>query len=705
MGSIEHKKFMGKMQEAGSLSGMSASYITKREKGYIRMIFKTGKVDSRDKDTIRTIDCEVNGVKIATIDEEIPSGWDRDRYPHNVFRLRVVDMERSSNSRRMSKWSLTSHGSYATLLQAKRAAEQWYGENKASFLHHTKASVRLLPADPCNSFYPTPSRMAGIMLSRVDWKRVGTILEPSAGKGDLVEAIFSALEDNDPDRLYYSHRVRWGLHMSGRLSQSKDIDVIEIDENLQQLLIGKGLNLVHDDFLTYSTRKNYDLIIMNPPFDAGDQHLLKAISMMEDTGGQIICLLNAETIRNQCTNGRYLLGQRLKEFDARIEFYSDAFRHAERKTDVEVALVTLDIPSKPFESHIWEAMKKAEREQFESSEPNAIVSGDWVEQMVSQYNMEVDAGVALIKEYGALVPYIVPDNSDGNREKPALIRISVGKEKDISIVDSGTINEYLRCVRNKYWRTLLDRPEISGKMTSEISKQYYKKLDTLSTYDFSLFNIRRFIIELSAQLNQGVIDSIHSLFHTLSEKYSWYPESEKNIHYYSGWRTNEAHKVGMKAIIPVNGYDTNYRGLKETKELDVYCINSSIRDLEKALTYLDGGKFGICHVDVRSAAEFAKQMGKTTVSFTYFTATFYKKGTCHIKFYPEAKPLIDRMNIMVGREKAWLPPCYGKVSYEAMDEESRAVVDSFQTKKEYEAVCAEPGYYLSGTMGFPSLTA
>ena len=234
------------------------------------MIFKTGKVDSRDKDTVRTIDCEVNGVKIASIEEKIPSGWDRDRYPHNVFRLQVVDIQRSRGFRRMSKWFFTSRGSYATLLQAKRAAEQWYGEHQASLRHHTKTPVRLLPADQTNSFYPTPSWMAGIMMRRIDWKRVETVLEPSAGKGDLVDAVISALEDNDPDRLYYGHGIRRSLHMSGKLSRSKDIDVIEIDENLQQILIGKGLNLVHDDFLTYSTRKNYGLIIMNPPFETGD---------------------------------------------------------------------------------------------------------------------------------------------------------------------------------------------------------------------------------------------------------------------------------------------------------------------------------------------------------------------------------------------------------------------------------------------------
>ena len=666
------------------------------------MIFKNGKLDPRDKDTIRSINCEADGKCVAVIDEEIPRGWDRERYPNNVYRVRVLDTYRCRRFRHMRSLSFTSHGSYGTLFQAKEAVEKWYEENKTAIGGRSTTPVQQLPAGNNSAFYPTPSKMAGIMLSRVDWGKVKNILEPSAGKGDLVEAIKSALEDNEPDRSFYGGREHRKLRMRGELYRSPDIDVIEIDENLQQILIGKGFNLVHDDFLTYSTQKVYDLIIMNPPFQDGDKHLLKAISMAEDAGGQIVCLLNAETIRNQCTNSRHMLGQRLKEYEARIEFYQNAFRRAERKTDVEVAMVTLNIPAKPLESHIWEDMKKARAEQYEEGEPTAIVSGDWLEQMVAQYNLEADAGIALLREYGAITPYLM--RGKGDRQEP-LIRLSVGGKKDISAVNSAIINEYLRCVRNRYWYMLLNRPDIRHKMTSDMSTQYSAKLDTLETYDFTQFNIRRFIIELTAQLSQGVVDSIHSLFHQLSEKYSWYPESEKNIHYYNGWRTNEAHKVGMKAIIPVDGYATRYHIGKDTKELDTYRITCGIRDLERALTYLDGGKYGICRVDITAAVERAICMGKTTVSFTYFSATFYKKGTCHLKFYPEAKPLIDRMNIMVGREKAWLPPCYGKIAYEEMDEESRSVVDSFQTRAEYEAVCADSGYYLADTAGFPALSA
>lgn len=666
------------------------------------MIFRNGKLAPHDKGTIRSINCEVDGKCVAVINEEIPRNWDRDRCPNTVYRVQVLDIYKCRSFRHPYNMHYTSHGSYSTLYRAKEAVEKWYSENKAALGGRPKVPIQQLPAGKADSFYPTPSKLAGIMLSRVDWRRVKNILEPSAGKGDLVEAIKSALEDNEPDSSFYGWRKHRKLRMRSELCRSPDIDVVEIDENLQQILIGKGFNLVHDDFLTYATQKAYDLIIMNPPFHVGDKHLLKAISMIEAAGGQIVCLLNAETIRNQCTNTRHMLGQRLKEYGARIEFYQNSFRNAERKTDVEIAMVTLDIPAKPLESHIWEDLKKANPEQYKDGEPTAIVSDDWVEQMVAHYNLEVDAGIALLREYGAITPYLML----GARNKQApLICLSVGGKKDISTVDSAVINEYLRCVRSRYWFMLLNRPEISHKMTSDMSNQFFAKLDTLETYDFTQFNIRRFIIELTAQLSQGVIDSIHSLFQKLSEKHSWYPECDKNIHYYNGWRTNEAHKVGMKAIIPVNGYATRYHIGKDTKELDSYRITCGIRDLERALTYLDGGKYDICHVDVSAAVERAICMGKTTVSFTYFSATFYKKGTCHLKFYPEAKPLIDRMNIMVGRERAWLPPCYGKVRYEEMDAESRAVVDSFQTRAEYEEIYADPGYYLSNTTGFPALSA
>ena len=444
------------------------------------MIFRNGKLTPHDKDTLQSIRCEVGDVCVAIIDEEVPGHWERERFPNNVYRVRVIDSNWHSSIRRPERLRYTSRGSYRTMFEARNAVEKWYAGEGSSLHVRKNAPICCLPAGDGSSFYPTPPKLAGIMLSRVDWSKVRTVLEPSAGKGDLVEAVKSALADNEPGSRFYGKSDHRGLKFRDDLHQHMDIDVVEIDENLQQILIGKGFNLVHDDFLTYSTLKVYDLILMNPPFQNGDKHLLKAISMIEDIGGQIVCLLNAETIRNQYTNSRYMLAQRLSDLGARIEFFPNAFKRAERKTDVEIAMVTICIPTKKHESRIWEGMKKARTEAADSEDPSALVSGNWIEQMVAEYELEADAGVELLKEYGAMIPYIM---SGGEEIYSApLIRVSVGSEKEVKQVNTSVINEYLRRVRSKYWRMLLNRPEINRKMTSDMSKQYHAKLETLAGY-------------------------------------------------------------------------------------------------------------------------------------------------------------------------------------------------------------------------------
>lgn len=42
-------------------------------------------------------------------------------------------------------------------------------------------NVACLPSGNAGDFYPTPSALAGRMFARVDWSKVESILEPSAG--------------------------------------------------------------------------------------------------------------------------------------------------------------------------------------------------------------------------------------------------------------------------------------------------------------------------------------------------------------------------------------------------------------------------------------------------------------------------------------------------------------------------------------------
>lgn len=94
-----------------------------------------------------------------------------------------------------------------------------------------------------DQFYPTSKELVFKMLDKIkEIRGFKYILEPSAGKGNIIEYY----------KEYYNNQYS-NKFWSGNNRAEKDLvfDVIELDENLANLLRGKGLNLVHDDFLTY----------------------------------------------------------------------------------------------------------------------------------------------------------------------------------------------------------------------------------------------------------------------------------------------------------------------------------------------------------------------------------------------------------------------------------------------------------------------
>jgi 16S rRNA A1518/A1519 N6-dimethyltransferase RsmA/KsgA/DIM1 with predicted DNA glycosylase/AP lyase activity len=146
-------------------------------------------------------------------------------------------------------------------------------------------------------FYPTPKDLAHRMVSKLSFRRGHAVLEPSAGKGDLIDAL---------------------LHVFNCSVSFMDIDAVEVDPNLCTILKSKNIRVVHDDFLTFNTLKRYDVIIMNPPFSCGDKHLTKALSLLKPEG-TCVCLLNALTLENLYSNFRKTLRQQLDEWGAVIE--------------------------------------------------------------------------------------------------------------------------------------------------------------------------------------------------------------------------------------------------------------------------------------------------------------------------------------------------------------------------------------------------
>ena len=255
-----------------------------------------------------------------------------------------------------------------------------------------------------DTFYPTPKALADEMVRKLDRDKIRYILEPSAGMGALCKAISRlgyqdrwARNNNfeidcieiDPQmrnslRYIFSEEYDHGLAVQEReYENSRRYDeAIPESERAERALIREeresvdaNVRIVHDDFLTFQTKRRYDAVVMNPPFDHGDLHLLHALDLMRD-GGQIVCLLNAETIRNPYTNSRKLLLQKLDEYEAEIEYRTAAFMTAEteRKTNVEVALIRVTIPEAERHSILFDMLQKAKEHEQEHGDPHELTT-------------------------------------------------------------------------------------------------------------------------------------------------------------------------------------------------------------------------------------------------------------------------------------------------------------------------------------------
>src|SRR5699024_1427385 len=158
-------------------------------------------------------------------------------------------------------------------------------------------------------FYPTPRHLFNQLVGGLRGF-YGRILEPSAGKGDMINHIEG---------------------LAGLSRVESQIDAIEKDERLSSILVQDGVNVVWDDFLTNHTYKKYDHIIMNPPFSDGVDHALKAIEIAESQIGHcmIHMILNKQTIDNAYSNKRQELLRKLEKHDAKIRYVKDSFMQSE----------------------------------------------------------------------------------------------------------------------------------------------------------------------------------------------------------------------------------------------------------------------------------------------------------------------------------------------------------------------------------------
>ncbi len=204
-----------------------------------------------------------------------------------------------------------------TCLPELRAALREYLEHRAERRGDDPVRIaeRELIGRDLPGFFPTPRPVLKQILERADIERHHRVLEPSCGKGDILDAL-------------------------KELHPGLSIHAVEQNRALQDVLAAKGHAVEFADFLEH--QGTYDRIVMNPPFDADSEHVQHAYALLAPAGRLVSVMSEGPFFRNDTKSAAFrnwlaAVGGESEKLPA------DAFQGKEafRQTGVRTRLVTI----------------------------------------------------------------------------------------------------------------------------------------------------------------------------------------------------------------------------------------------------------------------------------------------------------------------------------------------------------------------------
>ncbi len=195
-----------------------------------------------------------------------------------------------------------------------------------------------------DGYFPTPKEVTvKTLLPLADIQPVKgrkvRILEPEAGMGAIAAEIVVYLDGKG---------IRYSL------------DLCEKNEKRAAFLEGSGYRVVARDFLEYDPGEEYDYIVMNPPFEEGQDcvHVMHAYNMLEP-GGVLVAIMGANL--EYRTNGKYKIfkewvADKLKIKDSEVlDLPENAFK--ESGTNVGTMVIRLIKPAVGSTKHLEQIAK------------------------------------------------------------------------------------------------------------------------------------------------------------------------------------------------------------------------------------------------------------------------------------------------------------------------------------------------------------
>lgn len=439
---------------------------------------------------------------------------------------------------------------------------------------------------------------------------------------------------------------------------------IESDPNLLAITESKGYRVIEHDFFEFDEPILFDLILMNPPFSCGDKHLLKAWNTL--TEGKIICLLNRQTIDNPFSSTRQLL-KKIIEKHGEVEYIGNAFSDADRKTDVETAIIRLE---KKKRGDMFDAFEGVDKTAFDKEQnfvfneenfSNKVARVDVIESLVDAKAGLDSAFVDFIKAAKRLQFYSQPFGI--NALKEAFNIIEAEKE------DNRRYNSFLEFSTSSAWKKVMSDVKFKEIMTSKVRGNFENFCNQQGQMGFTKNNIEQVFDMLWMNKDQILQDNVLEVFDIMTKFH------KENQDHTEGWATNDLFQVNRKVILP--DYISIGKLNKQWTEKFGFGYNGKCKDLDdidRAMCHLkgkklssiverDGKKVDIGILSIKQALQKKFDQiggiyqgdeidGKCQSEF--FDITFWKKCTMHIYFREEW--LYQEFNRRAMNGKGWLKP-------------------------------------------------
>lgn len=579
----------------------------------------------------------------------------------------------------------------STIAGAKEKFRAWFERDGVGTYEKYAPKVRQRYATAPETLTPY---VCGKALRMVDWSAVrdGDILNPICGD-------MSELQLHECFRRFagwYRNKNKVWQHETAYYGE-KYLDTVVEDVCVAETLKEEGVRVVYDDFAKFNTEKPYPLIMfahtssVSPSFAA--RWVGKAVTMLQKYGGQLLAIVPYSTLAVDASLSFILKKQKT---DSSVFLVEKAFkRDRAKRTAPEWAIIYANIkPTRRDSRNEADILSESicDLKDYETGKP---FLPDWrkkfPQDIIEEFELKARICNSFIGSYEEVKPFIM---SGSECYDQPYVKLAVD---DHPWRDSG-VELRMAClegVRSRYWDTFIHKAANIGLMPANMEEDYKRRRAELKDYDLNDYTVRAVMEDIRRELRESCATSLLRLFDTLGGRASQYRGySCENVHLYRPFDGKQ--NCGYRIVFPklsvfAHTFDSYCDSFNKEKAAHI------VHDIECALYLLNGGKEASKAIDPMSAvtdnAICGKSLGKS-ITFTFFTGSFYKNGTMKLKFKSSAKRLIDRLNIFVGMNRGWLPTDYGTKPYDALSEAEKETIDSFQSREEYEEVVANPDKYI-----------